>query len=333
MNATTVTVRMYHVGFGDCFLVTINQNNDVWRMLIDCGVHALDRNAPPIRDSVTGLIGDLAAMSADGVPRLDVIVATHRHADHISGFAVDAWETVQVGEVWLPFTENEADPDTAALQRRQTTSAHRLRALIHERTRAAPGDDSLAGTALALTLNSLGNADAMDRLLGRNQKGFANTPTLRFLPDKNPAGNVIPVSIDGAVVHALGPSRDPAELKRMDPPTSVAWLQLELDDTPAETPRPPSPLFADQYVVTDPSTLPEALLKAREAIGFTLDQQLLGAASVLESALNNTSLFLVLDVCGIRLVFPGDAQWGAWQHVLDNPDNRVLLQSAALYKI
>lgn len=330
MTNASLTVRMYHVGFGDCFLVTITEDATVWRMLIDCGVHSLDRNARPIRDTVTHLIADLAAMSRDGVARLDVIAATHRHADHISGFAVDAWEAVTVDEVWLPFTEDESDPDTASLQRRQERCARQLRQLIQERSSATPGDDSPAGTALALTLNSLGNADAMDRLHGRNNKRFANAARRRFLPNKAPANTVIPTGVADAVVHVLGPSRDAAELKRMDPPRSVAWLQLDVDLDPSSN---PFPVFADDYVVSDPAQIPEELLRAREATQFTFDQRLLGAASVLESALNNTSLFLVVDVRGVRLIFPGDAQWGAWQHVLANPENRELMQSAALYKI
>ena len=39
------------------------------------------------------------------------------------------------------------------------------------------------------------------------------------------------------------------------------------------------------------------------------------AASILENAVNNTSLFFVLDVAGTRFLFPGDAQFGAWEHV------------------
>jgi beta-lactamase superfamily II metal-dependent hydrolase len=65
----------------------------------------------------------------------------------------------------------------------------------------------------------------------------------------------------------------------------------------------------------------------------TSDEDLLGAASILERSVNNTSLFLVLDVRGTRLVFPGDAQEGAWQHVLRDPEKAKLLQDAVFYKV
>ena len=49
------TVRMYNVGFGDSFLVTVPRRGRPWRMLVDCGVHmqgAGQREARCQRDQV-----------------------------------------------------------------------------------------------------------------------------------------------------------------------------------------------------------------------------------------------------------------------------------------
>ena len=54
---------------------------------------------------------------------------------------------------------------------------------------------------------------------------------------------------------------------------------------------------------------------------------LLAAASVLEQSVNNTSLFFVLQVGGLRLLFPGDAQYGAWEHVRGNPEAMELIRN------
>ena len=86
---TTVSVRMYNVGFGDAFLITVTRDEEHWRALIDCGVHSHGQ-ARPIADTVKMIIADLAEASPDGVPHLDVVAATHHHADHISGFTRDA---------------------------------------------------------------------------------------------------------------------------------------------------------------------------------------------------------------------------------------------------
>ena len=60
---------------------------------------------------------------------------------------------------------------------------------------------------------------------------------------------------------------------------------------------------------------------------------LLAAASVLEQSVNNTSLFFVLQIGELRLLFPGDAQYGAWEHVRDNPEAMELIRNVDFYKM
>ena len=59
----------------------------------------------------------------------------------------------------------------------------------------------------------------------------------------------------------------------------------------------------------------------------------LAAASWLDRCLNNTSLVFVVEVEDVRIVFPGDAQWGVWREILANTDARALLERATLYKV
>jgi beta-lactamase superfamily II metal-dependent hydrolase len=332
-----VAVRMYNVGFGDAFLVTVRKGKQEWRMIVDCGVHAHGQ-ARPLEDSVNAIIDDLRTADPTGIPHVNVIAATHHHADHIAGFALDAWQQVAVDEIWVPFVEDPADEDAKALRKAQTNAATRLVGLLDQRTHGlnqGAWPDELA-TAHWFAINSSRNATATDRLLGCNGLGFATNPIIRFLPSANPEEQVIATTIEEVTAHVLGPPRDPAFLKHMNPPAQAGWLALD-SDTDALS-RSEEPLFGAAFAMDDAEYHREYLqlsgiYQALKPLDQINDAGLLAAASILERAVNNTSLFFVLDVAGLHLLFPGDAQQGSWDHVLGNPNALPLVSKVAFYKI
>jgi beta-lactamase superfamily II metal-dependent hydrolase len=338
---TTATVRMYNVGFGDSFLITVASGRTVWRMLVDCGVFPAGQTRP-IHDSVEMIINDLRAVAPVGsAPHLDVIVATHHHIDHISGFADPEWEKVHVDEVWVPYVEDPEDTDGAFLRNAQTTAARTLRGLISAASNRLAATDETAREKLAIAgifaANSEGDDPATDRLLGRNGARFLNEPRPRYLPDADATKNVIPTTINGVAAHILGPSRNPAEVKRMNPPKSVRWLQLVEEERPADADVIPlfDPAFAvaDANVLTDISDDARATVDKLELHSIGAAEELLAAASILENSVNNTSVYFVLDIRGTRLLFVGDSQHGAWEHVLNDPASLELVTAPKLYKI
>jgi beta-lactamase superfamily II metal-dependent hydrolase len=362
-NTGKLEIRMYNVGFGDAFRITVRRAGKTWRMLVDCGVHA-NGAARPLKDSVKNIIDDLT-QDCGGTPHLDVVVATHHHRDHIRGFAEDDWAAVEVDEVWVPFVEDETDDLAKQIRTAQTLTARKLAALIDERqTKLAANTKAMEmlTVAKAMAHNSRGNARATDRLLGRELTFAKPKHDVRFLPDNDESMNTIRFDKCGVVAHILGPPRDPTMLKKMDPPKNAGWLTLNLDDvvdaqddddddddeatvaTNGKRPKPTeknqaeddSRLFNKVFVLTDLTQVPRELDDAKRKLrlhALSNDMGLMAAASVLEQSVNNTSLFFVLDIGGVRLLFPGDAQYGAWESVRNDPKSLDLISDVDFYKM
>jgi beta-lactamase superfamily II metal-dependent hydrolase len=328
VSGDEIRIRMYNVGFGDAFLVHIPTADGERRVLIDCGQH-LGGIANPMNAVLEDLI---AAVTVDGKPRIDVVIATHRHFDHISGFDSKKWEAVEVGEVWLPWTERRGDPEADAVR----TSQHRLAAAL----RARFADHNTAVGWLAL--NSFGNAGAERTLL----QGFVGVEQRRYLPPADRADRTFSSSaLPGVTVHALGPSRDPAVIATMIPPDEQAYRALAALDASrtrsrARTRAPLADvgsLFSDRYIRTPaqfarahPALADDAAI---DEVTAAAEEDLFGAASAMEDAINGTSLMLLFEIGDQRILFAGDAEWGTWNEALADPEWRELFGRVTVYKV
>jgi len=116
-----MTICMYNVGFGDAFLVKIPRKKGELRVLFDCGSIEASTAGGKMKNIVQNIISDVT--DPDGVARIDVVVATHRHKDHVSGFGDDAWNAVEVKEVWMPWTEHLTDPEARRIREAQSKLA------------------------------------------------------------------------------------------------------------------------------------------------------------------------------------------------------------------
>src|SRR4029077_12240902 len=74
-----ITIRMFAVGFGDCFLLTFHYDPPLTdqSILIDFGSASANRDLKGIANEIR--------KACNG--KLYAVVATHRHGDHISGFS------------------------------------------------------------------------------------------------------------------------------------------------------------------------------------------------------------------------------------------------------
>lgn len=118
-----LTVRHYCQGIGDSHLLTFRkEDGSLFRMLIDCGIHSSIKGG-------SDLIRDIAIdIKEETAGKIDVLVVTHEHWDHVSGFrsAADTFKDCNVGEVWMAWCESPKDPDAIAFDKFKGEALHAL---------------------------------------------------------------------------------------------------------------------------------------------------------------------------------------------------------------
>src|SRR5262249_27658196 len=120
LAADQLRVRMYRVGFGDCFLLSLPVDGGHRHVLVDCGVHP----SGDIR-TIQRVVENLGEATQGA---LALLVATHEHADHISGFGAfaDAFGRLRIGEIWMPWAMNLDDPEAVELRKSRLAVATAL---------------------------------------------------------------------------------------------------------------------------------------------------------------------------------------------------------------
>src|SRR5262249_49898885 len=112
------TIRMYRLGVGDCFLLSFPRpgQDDDFRILIDCGVH---QSQPGRTQRMQETVEDLQkSLNGRKGKKFDVVVATHEHQDHLSGFPdiKKALGANCAAETWVAWTEKADDPFARSLK-------------------------------------------------------------------------------------------------------------------------------------------------------------------------------------------------------------------------
>jgi hypothetical protein len=326
-------IRMYNVGFGDAFLLFLPTPAGEKKVLIDCGSIALSPEGITLSRVVEAIV-DASTDDRDGVvrPRIDVVIATHRHRDHVSGFDRPIWGEVEVKEVWMPWTEHPTAGDARLVREAQVALAARLHGRLASLSDKEYADVSAGMPLREIARNALANEAAMHTL----HHGFLPpAPRRRFLPDTPTDRTLVTEALPGILVHILGPSRDPGVIRDLNPPVGESYLRMaSADSGGAGAPDPferrwfyPPTRFRRRYKHL---SYPEDV---RKQVRF-LDGELTPAAALaLDKAINGTSLMLMFQIGQTHLLFPGDAQWGTWQVVMDDPEWRALLGKTKFYKV
>lgn len=223
-------VRMYRHGLGDCFLVRLPKadGKDTFNILIDCGLITVAGSA---REKMEEVASDIAGTCGG---HLDVVVMTHEHWDHASGFSTQQAQAIfdgmTIDEVWYAWTEDGKNALGRKLRREREAKVNALQAAaVALRESGTPlglarADriasilqffgagplDGLASLAAAGSGSAMGKTRAAFEYLGKR-----SDVAVRYC---RPADEPIELEgVEGVRVYVLGPPEDEGLLKRSSP--------------------------------------------------------------------------------------------------------------------
>jgi len=338
-NLPKLRVRMFRQGLGDCFLLTFNPGGDEKHVLVDCGT--LGSKYTDVK--LPEVIADIDKTTGG---HLHLVVATHQHQDHLSGFGKVADQfgakEKKIDHVWMAWTENPKDALAKKLTKSRDDMAIAVTAAA-QALRATGGDNQMANDVESLlgffgetkiVLPAAGQTGGATFLAAATKsidavRGLAKQPEYR-----TPGEPAIELDwLPGFRFFVLGPPRDidaihdtgehgSSELYALTALTRAALQQMGAskkksgDDSTAEAP------FDTRFrLAKNDLRIADAFAATyldRSQAWRSIDTDWLNSASNLAIQLdkftNNTSLVLAIErvADGKVLLFPGDAQEGNW---------------------
>ncbi|MEO8134242.1 MAG: hypothetical protein ABI831_09720 [Betaproteobacteria bacterium] len=373
----SVTIRSYQVGFGDCFLLQFHYAaDDVRNVLIDFGTTGIpktlattpSKHMPRVAEKIAGHCGKDVAAGRKG--KLHAIVATHRHQDHISGFATDGSNggsglTIQALEpdvIVQPWTE---DPDAAmdathasAIVQKSATKIVAFQqglTAMHDVARAAV---AFAKAELAKPDSPAMSARTLAKLQFVGEDNVSNLSAVQSLIDmgRRPGAKAVYANygstsglesvLPGVRVTVLGPpTLDQTDgIKTMRKRDDIEFWQLLAGKAkgllPLATGLAKGPSTGGTKQEPDSPALPANARWFARRLEALRGAEIFEIVTSLDRAMNNTSVILLFEFGGRKLLFPGDAQLENWRYALQEvgggneaAQNVALLSDIDFYKV
>lgn len=338
-NPKQVSVTMYDVGFGDCFLLTFTYAEKKKRhVVIDCG------STSKKKEHMSKVVDQLAK---DCVGRVVAVVATHRHKDHISAFGLkglgEKLAKLNPDVVIQPWTEHP-DAEEAALEApsvfTNAASNHMLGLkaaqkfavrLVENPSRILHVGDSTTQRYLAKIAElSIPNKKAIEQLTQMGKKH-----AYVYAGGHSGLAGLLP----GVRVTVLGP---PTLEQSQKIQKQIPWDEDEFwklyDGLSAasvsniSSVRGQSKLFP-RYKTATISRSPSYVKWVIEKLDTLQGKHVKRIVRDLDNAINNTSVILLFEVGNRALLFSGDAQLENWQNALEKESIKNRLKYTSVYKV
>lgn len=354
----TATIFAYQVGFGDCFLLRFDYDDrNPCHILIDFGSMGMPKDDPTV--TMKRVADDIAARCGG---QLDIVVATHRHADHISGFETkpdgkgtgDVIRGLKPKRVIQPWTEapdapekwtgpEGRDPARAFAARVQSLNEmHAVAEAVVARLDRKDGFDRhwpMASRLRFIGEDNVKNLSAVKNLM--TMAGERDEDKANYLYVFHDCDLDLEAVLPGVKVHVLGPPTlgQTDKIKRQASENADQfWLRasamMALDADGATAAANGSMLFPGlgRNDTFRKSKLPAEMRWVAERIDTAEAEQMLGIVTQLDKAMNNTSVILLFEAGSKKLLFPGDAQLETWMYALTTP-MADLLDDVDVYKV
>ncbi|OCP19939.1 MULTISPECIES: hypothetical protein [unclassified Ensifer] len=290
--ADKLLIRAYNVGCGDCIYVRIPKARkkdgqvDDFHMLIDCGSKA---GEAVLKAALNLLKPELPL--ANGKRRLDLVVLSHEHEDHMKGFNPLFFEDVAIENIWLSAAMNRKHPQSKIARAFHNLAETAMRNVAKRRVALSPALQEM------VSLYSISNEAAVKTLTETlpEQNGIAPV----YVHSDSKAAELNLKTLVGDVAFTiLGPDYNIDYYYMGDEGAIDLRAFSEAAAGVLASGRAPAGVQPGNISSLDFRRLQSRMMS--NAFAYTAKDSTL---------INNTSIMLLIGWRGRRLLFVGDAEW------------------------